>query len=957
MKRLCRHRLALAVLAGLLGLALNAVPGEAVARLWLGRIATLPVAILFGPWFGILAAVIAAPSAYSINAGLLVVFGIEAVSVGALSRRGTPPLGVGAAMAALFALTLALFPGWYGMAHLQRSIAPLALQRLLSVMVAPVFADLISTKAAHVLVDASAPQRRRHLRAYFFHAFVVVAILPVLLVNTVSGEIFAAKQEAEGSARLGEMATALSNYVDSYLDTHVLATAALAATVGQPGEQRHDRQGLLHRYAAVYDGFTGLAFTDSTGLIREVEPPSSDGRSPRSVAEQDYFIEAVRSRHATISDIMMSETNSPAPEVFIAVPFLAAGGDVAGVAQASLSLTVFQYFVESYITLPNSTVTILDRHNRVIYASDGSRHRLQQDLTQDGLVRAADANASRKAFAYEYALSDGATAVQVATRTVVSLTGWTVFVEQPRVDMRLQAPSYYVWTIALMLLALVGAVLGARSFSGQVTRPLEELVRIVRGISAEGTPARSVLIANPPEEIASLVDDVNGMQSRLRDSYRNLEQALEERERLNGELHALSGELDQKVTERTAELADTNAVLQDMIRALPGALLVFDKKGFVRLFNDTAATLMERPWSDLVGLRMSQVFDTPDALPGTESAAADGNVGRAEMVIMTARGGRIPALVSTTALPDGVGSGSGYHTICIAIDIRDRKKLESELYQAQKLESVGRLAAGVAHEINTPIQFVSDSMQFIRDGMSDIEGVIQKYRALRAVVEEIPSCVDVASDAAQAESDADLDYVLEHVPRALDRSLDGLNRVATIVRAMKEFGHPNDKAMTSVDLNQAIRSTLVIARNEYKYVADVEMDLGEIPRVVCHQGDVNQVVLNLIVNAAHAIGDVVNGTDSKGRIDVRTHLDGENVVISISDTGGGIPDAICDHIFDPFFTTKGVGKGTGQGLAIARSVVIEKHGGALTFETKPGQGTTFFVSLPYSRTRSDKAAA
>ena len=198
------------------------------------------------------------------------------------------------------------------------------------------------------------------------------------------------------------------------------------------------------------------------------------------------------------------------------------------------------------------------------------------------------------------------------------------------------------------------------------------------------------------------------------------------------------------------------------------------------------------------------------------------------------------------------------------------------------------------------------------------------------------------------EDAADLDYLREQVPQAFERTLEGVGRVAGIVRAMKEFAHPDQREQSSADLNKALLNTLIVARNEYKYVAELETDLGELPPVLCYLSDLNQVFLNLVVNAAHAIGEVIGGGEQKGRITIRSRNLGERVEIAVADTGGGIAEAIRERIFDPFFTTKPVGQGTGQGLAIARSIVVDKHRGSLTFETEIGRGTTFYIRLPVS---------
>jgi signal transduction histidine kinase len=224
-------------------------------------------------------------------------------------------------------------------------------------------------------------------------------------------------------------------------------------------------------------------------------------------------------------------------------------------------------------------------------------------------------------------------------------------------------------------------------------------------------------------------------------------------------------------------------------------------------------------------------------------------------------------------------------------------------------------------------------------------GLIERFQTIRRGLGEGRPVEEAIAEAVVAEEQADLTYIRAQMPVAIDRCIDGLNRVTAIVRSLKEFAHPADREMAAIDLNHAIESTLTIATNEYKYVADLERDLGELPPVVCHVGEICQVVLNIVVNAAHAIGDVVRGSDRRGIIRVRTRSAGDTAVITISDTGGGIPEGVRARIFDPFFTTKGVGKGTGQGLAIALSTVKEKHGGELTFDTG-AQGTTFFIRLP-----------
>ena len=284
----------------------------------------------------------------------------------------------------------------------------------------------------------------------------------------------------------------------------------------------------------------------------------------------------------------------------------------------------------------------------------------------------------------------------------------------------------------------------------------------------------------------------------------------------------------------------------------------------------------------------------------------------------------------------------------LMIDVTEARRMVRELAQGQKLESVGRIAAGVAHEINTSVQFISDSVRFVRHALKDVPRALADYRALSAGVLSGNDAVAAAKKANDTDEAADVDYFLKNAPDALDRALEGISRVGSIVRSMTEFAHPDARNMADVDLNRAIKTTLNMARNEYKSVAEVETDFGEIPPVHCHAGDFNQVVLNLLLNAAYAINDLVDGTNQKGRITIRTRVISDFVEVSIGDTGDGIPEAVRGRIFEPFVTTKEVGRGTGQGLALSRGLVVEKLKGSLHFETETGKGTTFFIRLPVS---------
>ena len=395
-------------------------------------------------------------------------------------------------------------------------------------------------------------------------------------------------------------------------------------------------------------------------------------------------------------------------------------------------------------------------------------------------------------------------------------------------------------------------------------------------------------------------------------------------------------------------LRESERKYRNLYESMTDAFAQLDLQGRVQEFNQAFQRMLGYSREELLGLRCHDL--TPAKWRALETKIVDEQVvarGYSEVYekeFQKKDGTTFPVELRMILMRDEAGRPEGMWAI--VRDISERKAMEWELHQAQRLESVGQLAAGIAHEINTPIQYVGDNLRFIEDAFKTRQAVLTQYEELRqaAAAGSVPPVL--LEQLAQTLSDADWDYLSGEVPRAVAQSLDGVERVATIVRAMKEFAHPGRKEKSAADLNRALGNALIVARNEIKYVADVETDYGELPPVMCLIAEINQVFLNLLINAAHAIREVMKESEKKGKIHVRTRQVEDRAEISISDTGCGIPDAIRAKIFDPFFTTKGVGRGSGQGLTIARSIVVEKHGGALTFEPNVPQGTTFVISLP-----------
>jgi PAS domain S-box-containing protein len=404
--------------------------------------------------------------------------------------------------------------------------------------------------------------------------------------------------------------------------------------------------------------------------------------------------------------------------------------------------------------------------------------------------------------------------------------------------------------------------------------------------------------------------------------------------------------VDRRLSAQKATLDDAEI----FINAVPSILIGVDEHTRITRWNSTAADAFGLSKAEVVGKPLAGCgirWLQPEMQNEIRSWCSAQNARRCDRIPVEVNGET--RLLGLTITPLHSASERSTEVLVIGSDITDRSALEVQLRQAQKLESVGQLSAGIAHEINTPIQFIGDNLRFLKDAFQDLSGVLAGYDRLLEAAKAKTSLSQIVQEVSSAVENTEACYLLEEIPKAIEQSLEGVTRVSQLVSAMKEFSHSGTKEKTPLDLNHAIQSTITVSRNEWKYVADLETEFDpSLPLVSCQPGEFNQVILNLIVNAAHAIADVAkHGGPQKGTISVQTRDCEDCVEIRVRDTGPGIPEKVRSRIFEPFFTTKEIGKGTGQGLAIARSVVVDKHQGSIDFETAEGKGTAFVIRLPH----------
>lgn len=409
-------------------------------------------------------------------------------------------------------------------------------------------------------------------------------------------------------------------------------------------------------------------------------------------------------------------------------------------------------------------------------------------------------------------------------------------------------------------------------------------------------------------------------------------------------------EAEAELSRLLEETQNQKALLDTVISSVNDGIIAADEQGRFLCFNRAAERILDRKAS---AGTCPEDWETEYSLyevdGTTPVAAADFPLNRAiqgeslcnrELVIRRDEG---DITISANATPL---RSSAYRGGVITLrDVTNHKQLEQKLSQAQKLESIGQLAAGIAHEINTPMQFVGDNLEFLNDCAEKLFAVVDRYSQLLLGDEPI-SWQDRRDEICEISEKYRFEYMRTQFPEAIEECLEGIHRTVKIVKAMKDFSHPGNKEKTPVNINEAIESTVAISRNRWKYASEMQLELDpNLPEIPVYAAEINQVLLNIVVNAADAIADHF-GEDDFGLITIRTFQHADAIQIDIEDNGCGIPEAIKAKVFDPFFTTKDVGKGTGQGLSITNDVVVNMHQGAINVQSEVGKGTVFSIRLP-----------
>ncbi|MBI1752592.1 MAG: HAMP domain-containing protein [Acidobacteria bacterium] len=517
----------------------------------------------------------------------------------------------------------------------------------------------------------------------------------------------------------------------------------------------------------------------------------------------------------------------------------------------------------------------------------------------------------------------------------------TLFIRSDLEEMRAQFQTALKVMSAAGLGLLLLAIVASSVLQRQVSTPILSLAETAQRISHQRDFSIR-LQSKGGGEIGVLSQSFNDMLDHI--------------QARDAKLLAYQDHLKEEVIQRSEQLSQTEHLLSATLDALPACIAILDGEGTIQATNQRWKAFSSPVNRFIYGVKPGDDYkaicsgQTDMRLEGGSIGAAllqvlDGSV---ESSGMEYDFGEEEGRHWFTVLVSRFSTENAIYIVLMHLEVTEQKRMEIQLRQAQKLESIGQLTAGIAHEINTPTQYIGDNLVFLRQSFDTYQALMEQLQALLKHVEEGSASSFVPAIQQKIEK-ADLAFLQEETPVAINQCQEGVQRVTKIVRAMKDFSHPGSATKTPVDLNRAIETTTLVCRSEWKYMAELEMDLDpDLPLVPCLPDQINQVILNLVINAAHAIESALKDAQGeKGLIRVSTRSRGDFAEIRVQDSGTGIPEGIRSRIFDPFFTTKPVGKGTGQGLAIAYAIVVNQHGGTITVRSEVGKGSLFIVRLPF----------
>jgi two-component system, NtrC family, sensor kinase len=464
--------------------------------------------------------------------------------------------------------------------------------------------------------------------------------------------------------------------------------------------------------------------------------------------------------------------------------------------------------------------------------------------------------------------------------------------------------------------------------------------------------ARGALVSPPPYRLQVRthqgylrMTDLDELRFQLEHERTAREKVEQQLQKLADEHKSLTKQLQLSNDQLRRQVDRTDGIVQTAAEGV----VTYDETGRITTFNRSAECMFDCTASVPCNIR-----DLFASNPGTEAVLfPDLRDGGTEQVaceiyhdLAEIRGLRRDgdSFIVEASVRRQEFEGQAFY-IALVRDASKRKVLESRLTQARKMESVGQLAAGIAHEINTPIQFVSDNIQFLDGAFEDIGTLLDLYETLLERTRDVSGIQELVRRIDEKSELTDLAFLREEFPQAINQSLDGIQKVSAVVRALNDFSQPVTELVTAIDLANSIANLLTISHTQWQDVAEVKTEFpSDLPNFMGHPGHFNQTLLNLFANAIEAI--VAKKLPGKGLIEIEAFPCGQQIELRISDNGIGIPYEIQHRVFDPFFTTKEVGKGIGQGLSVVYDVIVGKHDGIIDFVSEPEVGTTFTIKIP-----------